>query len=272
MKRDNERQDVKASFRRSYNRQVTSLRRDIKKEMTMNKLIGLVAALAATSPSLASSLRYPYPTVPIARPDFIASPFDSGRPHPPSPPRNRTCFVQPLPEYNGNGDEESKSAVVDDAPQILAAFHSCNPGGTVVLDGDYTIASPLDLTFLEHVDVALSGTVVFGNTVDYWSEHSFKYDFQNMSAYWQFGGVDVNIYGGGEGKIDGNGQPFWDQFALTPGMKRPILMVFDGVEGGSITGIEMINSPNVSWTTYIHNLAFFPLSPSFFFFYPFLMR
>lgn len=226
-----------------------------KHAMPMIKAVIGALALAASSSAAAAAAKapdyaYPQPqppAPPIARPDFLPYPFNSGRPLPPSPPRNRTCFVQPG-DPEGGGDEGGE---FDDAPAILAAFESCNGGGTVVLDQSYTIASPLDLTFLAHVDVALSGTVRFGNTVDYWSENSFKYNFQNMSGYWQFGGEDVNIYGGGVGVLDGNGQPFWDQFAETPGMKRPIVMVLDGVRGGTITGLRMVDSPN--WFNFIAN-------------------
>jgi len=62
---------------------------------------------------------------------------------------------------------------------------------------------------------------------------------------WRFGGKDVNIFGGGVGLINGNGQPWYDAFAANASLQRPILLVLDGLHGGSVTGLKMINSPNV---------------------------
>jgi galacturan 1,4-alpha-galacturonidase len=46
--------------------------------------------------------------------------------------------------------------------------------------------------------------------------------------------------------IDGSGQAWWEAFAADASLLRPILFVTDGLEGGSITGLNLINSPNVS--------------------------
>jgi len=93
---------------------------------------------------------------PIARPDIRAWPLTPSAPHAPSPPRNysKVCHVKP-----------SSATGSDDSPAILQAFRDCNNGGTVVLDANYTIASPLDLTFLEAVDVAISGTIAFSKDI-----------------------------------------------------------------------------------------------------------
>lgn len=58
-------------------------------------------------------------------------------------------------------------------------------------------------------------------------------------------GKDVNIYGNGTGTIDGAGQAWWEAFASNASLLRPILFVTDGLEGGSITGLNLVNSPNV---------------------------
>lgn len=170
----------------------------------------------------------------LRRPAIKAHPLQPGKPHAVSPARdpNKVCFVTP-------------SKTSDDAPTILAAFQSCNHGGTVVLGGNYTIASPLDLTFLDAVDVSISGTINFSGDVKYWVDHTFKYAYQASSAMWRFGGRDVNIYGGGVGLINGNGQPWYDAFATNATLLRPILLVLDGLQGGSVSGLRMVNSPNV---------------------------
>ncbi|GFF57893.1 probable exopolygalacturonase X [Aspergillus udagawae] len=158
-----------------------------------------------------------------------------------SPPRDsyRYCFVKP----NRRGG--------DDSGNILKAFHDCNHGGTVVLYSNYTITSPLDLTFLEHIDVAITGTISFGTDLPYWTEHSFKYAYQDLSAFWRFGGKDVNIFGHGIGLINGNGQPWWDLAPSKSTLLRPILFMLDGLHGGSVTGLRMINPPN--WFNLIAN-------------------
>ncbi|KAI0863545.1 polygalacturonase [Xylaria cubensis] len=197
--------------------------------------IAILATFAAAKPIVAS----PSDGSIISRPDIEPFPHNSGRLKPVSPPRTKTCSVTAL----GGGE--------DDASQILDAFHDCNNGGTIVLDGDYTIATALDLTFLDSVDVALSGSITFKADIDYWVANSFKYDFQSSIAFWKIGGKDVNIYGGGVGVIDGNGQPWWDGFASNSSLLRPISLVLDGLQGGSVTGIRMINPPN--WFNLIAN-------------------
>lgn len=172
---------------------------------------------------------------PLRRPDIKPWPHSPRYSFPPSPARTKTCKVA----SNGSRDE-------DDAPQILEAFHDCNNGGTVVLDANYTIASPLDLTFLESVDVAISGTINFSGDVDYWIANSFKYVYQASSAMWRFGGKDVNIYGNGMGLINGNGQPWYGRFAQNATLQRPVLLVLDGLHGGSVTGLAMQYPPSVS--------------------------
>lgn len=177
----------------------------------------------------------------ITRPDIQALPLSPGTPHAISPVRDsRLCFVNP-----------STNTTPDDAPAILAAFQECNNGGTVVLDANYTIASPLDLTFLNSVDLAISGIVNFSGDVDYWVDNTFKYAYQASSTFWKFGGTDVVIYGNGVGVINGNGQPWYDAFATNATLLRPILLVLDGVVGGAVSGLVMKNSPN--WFNLIAN-------------------
>ncbi|RKU40542.1 hypothetical protein DL546_002195 [Coniochaeta pulveracea] len=194
----------------------------------------LLSALVASSSVTASSCV-------VRRPVIQAHPLQPGKPHAISPRRDpaKTCFVP----SQGNGQDDSSS--------ILSAFHTCNHGGTVVLDLNYTISNPLDLTFLDSVDVAISGTVNFAGDVYGWTEKTFKYAYQDSSAMWRFGGRDVNIYGGGKGLINGNGQPWYDEFQKNSTLRRPILLVLDGLQGGSVTGLHMINSPN--WFNLIAN-------------------
>ena len=168
------------------------------------------------------------------RPQLKAAPLGPSVPFPVSPLRHKTCFVKP------------RKKVGDDASNILDAFKKCNNGGTVVLDQEYTICSPLDLRFLKHVDVALTGTVKFCDDVNRWLPRTFQFPFQDGSSWWLWGGKDINLYGLGVGTIDGNGQAWYDAHAANSTVKRPLLFVTDGWEGGSITGLKLRQSPNVS--------------------------
>jgi len=199
------------------------------------------AALALLAVSVRAAVSPTTGKPPIPRPDIRAWPLSPSRAHAASAARDpaKVCFVAP------------GAAGGDDAPAILGAFRDCNNGGTVVLDANYTIGSPLDLTFLRSVDVALSGTVAFSDNVAAWRPRTFKIAYQNSSAMWKVGGADVNIYGGGVGLLDGRGQAWWDAAAADSTLLRPILLVVDGLHGGSVTGLKMRNSP--MWFNLIAN-------------------
>lgn len=200
------------------------------------RILGILAAATLASPMYPARCpkggSCPFPgQEPPARPRVRPWPHNTGRVQLASPARDRVCYVKAA----GDG--------ADDAPAIQQAFNECNYGGAVVLEGNYTIASPLDLRSLETVDVALSGTVSFSDDIDYWTANAFQLGYRNSSAFWLWGGSDVNFYGGGT--LDGRGQKWWDVFAANPSLVRPILFVTDGMEGGSFSGISMVNSPNV---------------------------
>ncbi|KAK7513865.1 polygalacturonase precursor [Phyllosticta citriasiana] len=193
------------------------------------------ASLAATATSLVAP---PAELIP-ERPSISVGPIPPYRPLPTSPPRNRTCVVS----ATGNG--------TDDGPAILDAFKSCNNGGAVVLSENttYTIGTALDLTFLEHVDWVIGGTVLFTNDTDYWQKAGFNQTFQNATTFFQLGGSDVNVYGGGT--LDGQGQAWWDLYASDIYILRPILFGTIGLHGGSIADLNLRNSPQ--WYNIVAN-------------------
>jgi galacturan 1,4-alpha-galacturonidase len=141
--------------------------------LVLSAFIGLSTAASDCAPSLP-----PRPTV-------VPFPYNHGKPHEISPPRTKTCYVHAF----GNGQ--------DDSHTIFLAAKACNNGGTVaLLDPEYTIGQALDLTFLQSVDFIIQGKINFTPNINYWVQASFKYAYQGASLFWQFGGVDVNIYGG----------------------------------------------------------------------------
>ncbi|KAI9372297.1 pectin lyase fold/virulence factor [Aspergillus egyptiacus] len=153
------------------------------------------------------------------------------RPLPPSPQRRKTCHV----DTHGDG--------TDDSSFILSAINQCNRGGKVIFDADkeYTIGTALDLTFLRNIDLEILGRITFTADTDYWQAHSFRQTFQNATTFFQLGGQDVNVYGGGT--LDGNGQVWYDLYAEDPLILRPILLGVIGLHGGTIGPLKLRYSP-----------------------------
>lgn len=194
----------------------------------------LLAFLVAVGPAL--TLAHPGPSSFLKRPSIQPDPLQPYKAIPLQSWRNphKVCHVKSGRKGN------------DDAGRIRDALHKCNNGGIVVLDKDYTICSPLDLRFLKHVDIALTGKVEFCPELDFWQQNLFEFHFQDASSWWVWGGEDVHLYGAGTGVIHGNGQPWYDAHAANSSVKRPLLFIADGWHGGSITGLKLRHSPNVS--------------------------
>lgn len=83
--------------------------------------------------------------------------------------------------------------------------------------------------------------IQFTNDTDYWQAHGFNQGFQNATTFFQLGGNDVNVYGGG--MLDGNGQIWYDLYAKYPLILRPILFGTIGLHGGSISNLDLRYSP-----------------------------
>ncbi|KAJ4167435.1 hypothetical protein NW754_011250 [Fusarium falciforme] len=187
----------------------------------------LASAVAAHKPRLP-----PFPKL-VAYPK---APCNFRVPH--GPNRHKICTV--------------KSGLEDAGPEILTAAKKCNRGGTVYFpEGVYTIATPLDLTFLDHIDFAIFGTIYFKDDVTYWPGKTFQYPYQTVNLFWRFGGSNVNIYGGGQGTIDGHGQTYWNAMVTDKNVLRPTLFGTDGLHQSTITGLTMRNGPG--WFNFISN-------------------
>ncbi|KAJ1566602.1 hypothetical protein HK405_009135, partial [Cladochytrium tenue] len=154
-------------------------------------------------------------------------------------PRTKVCHVAAL------GDLQ------DDAPNIYAAAQECNGGGTVILDEDYYVRTPLDLRGLSHVDLQITGNISFWDNVTYWQSEMFFWTYQNATSQWVVGGEDVNIYGYGVGILDGRGQAWYDAYAANALIKRPILLVLSALNGGVVSGLNMRFSGQ--WYNFVAN-------------------
>ncbi|KAF2469138.1 pectin lyase-like protein [Lindgomyces ingoldianus] len=192
------------------------------------------------------------------RPNHPIGPHRPGKAFPSSPPRTKTCVVK------------SHRDGTDDSQNILNAIKDCNNGGHVVFShGEkYIIGTALDLTFLKNIDLGTSlhfvhippiyelnipadiqGTIQFTNDTAYWQAHAFRQVFQNATTFFQLGGSDVNVYGGGT--LDGNGQAWYDLYARDIYILRPILFGTIGLHGGRIEDLNMRYSPQ--WYNFIAN-------------------
>lgn len=176
--------------------------------------------------------------------------------------RNQTCVVE------SHGD-----FVTDDSAAIVDAVKKCNPGGKVVFpEGKtYVVGKAMDLTGLRGMDIGMflsifflegrgdfkllilfffsfpfrftdiQGYIQFSNDTDYWQANAYKQIFQNATTFFQLGGADVNVYGGG--MLDGNGQIWYDLYAKDKLILRPILFGTVGLHSGSISDLRFRYSP-----------------------------
>lgn len=85
-----------------------------------------------------------------SRPNINYWPHQPWRPMPWSPPRSKTCYVS----TNGPG--------IDDSETIVSALKECNNGGHVIFRPDtvYTVAKPMNLTFLDSIDIGMNGALL----------------------------------------------------------------------------------------------------------------
>ena len=95
----------------------------------------------------------------------------------------------------------------------------------------------------------IQGTIQFSNDTDYWQKNAFKQVFQNATTFFQLGGKDVNVYGGGT--LDGNGQVWYDLYAKDVYTLRPILFGTIGLKGGRIEDLNLRYSPQ--WYNLVAN-------------------
>ncbi|KAI0132816.1 family 28 glycosyl hydrolase [Xylariales sp. AK1849] len=143
----------------------------------------------------------------------------------------------------------------DVADEFLEGLQKANNGGTLYLPKDklFIIGKPLDLTFLNDVQVHWDGEVKFTNDTPYWQANAFTHPFQNSLMFWKWGGNNIKIYG--EGILNGNGQRWWNEFAgleiLDPDNDylRPILFYAENATNFEMEGIHEKDSP--CWTNFI---------------------
>ncbi|KAI6859259.1 Exopolygalacturonase [Hortaea werneckii] len=174
------------------------------------------------------------------RPDTCFEPKKPFREWPKPPFRGKHCYVK------SHNDMKT-----DDSEYILEAIDKCNDGGHVIFPQGttYVTGQALNLTYLKHIDLDIQGYIQFTNDTDYWQDNAFYQVYQNATTFFQIGGEDVNIYGGG--MLDGNGQVWYDLYAEDIYILRPILFGTVGLHGGSISDLYLRYSPQ--WYNFLAN-------------------
>ncbi|KAK7927406.1 galacturan 1-4-alpha-galacturonidase [Apiospora marii] len=164
--------------------------------------------------------------------------------------RSEECGKRPIIQIRASQNDTD-----DVADDFLEGLHKANHGGTLYLPKDelYVIGQPLDLTFLDDVQIHWDGEVKFTNDTPYWQAHAFAHPFQNSLMFWKWGGRDVRLFG--EGVLNGNGQRWWNEFAgleildPTNTYLRPILFYGENLTNFAMEGIHQKDSP--CWTNFI---------------------
>lgn len=91
------------------------------------------------------------------------------------------------------------------------------------------------------VPTDIQAYIQFTNDTAYWQSHAFNQTFQNATTFFQLGGTDINVYGGG--MLDGNGQIWYDLYASDIYILRPVLVGIIGLHSGSISNLRWRYSP-----------------------------
>jgi galacturan 1,4-alpha-galacturonidase len=171
--------------------------------------------------------------------------------YPPGGPSSIEEFREKYP-YNPRMYDSHRRVVTihpsrNDLDDISAAFYgglrNANHGGTLYLPNNQTfvIGKPLDLTFLDDVDVRLDGKILFTNDTAYWQANAFSYPFQSSRMFWKWSGKNIKIYG--TGTIDGNGQRWWNEIGANDVGKRPVLFYGENLSNFAMEGITLKDSP-----------------------------
>lgn len=183
---------------------------------------------------------------------------------PPGTPRSVDEFREKHPYRPGQLGPHNRHIVtirpsVNDTDDVSAEFKSglerANHGGTLYLPAKQTfiIGQPLDLTFLDDVQVRLDGEIRFTNDTTHWQSVAFTHPFQNTIMFWKWGGKKVKIFG--NGVLNGNGQRWWNEFAgkqildSSNTYLRPVLFYAQNATDWIIEGIHFLNSP--CWNNFV---------------------
>ncbi|KAJ6504620.1 glycoside hydrolase family 28 protein [Mycena vitilis] len=132
-------------------------------------------------------------------------------------------------------------AGTDDVPAIQAAFKTCGNGGIIVIPAgtQFAIRSTLSFTGCVNCDFQIEGTLKMSNDLTFWNGKAST--------------ISINAIKGakmrsvtGTGVIDGNGVPYWTEFAADSSYARPTLVSITGASNAiTISNLRFKNPANV---------------------------
>ncbi|KAJ7895098.1 glycoside hydrolase family 28 protein [Mycena leptocephala] len=132
-------------------------------------------------------------------------------------------------------------AGTDDVPAIEAAFKSCGNGGIIVIPvgKTYAIRSTLDFTGCVNCDFQIEGTLKMSEDLNFWNGKSTVISISGIT------GAKMHSVTG-TGIVDGNGVPYWIEFAANSSYARPTLVSITGASKSiTISNLRFKNPANV---------------------------
>ncbi|KAK7048663.1 extracellular exo-polygalacturonase [Favolaschia claudopus] len=132
------------------------------------------------------------------------------------------------------------NAGTDDVPAIQAAFKSCGNGGTIVIPAGktYAIRSTLSFAGCVNCDFQVEGTLKMSEDLTFWNGKQAVILISGVT------GARMRSVTG-TGLVDGNGVPYWIQFAADSSYRRPTLVYITGSSAITISSLRFKNPANV---------------------------
>ncbi|KAG6813861.1 hypothetical protein H0H92_006268 [Tricholoma furcatifolium] len=150
------------------------------------------------------------------------------------------AFGNPLEKRSTCTVTSAQDASVDDVPAIEAAIQSCGDGGVIVIPAGYTyqIRSTLDFTGCSNCEVQIEGTLKLSDNTTFWNGVKAAILLTDIT------GATIHSKTS-SGVVDGNGVPFWIEFAANSSFARPTLMYITGGSNIVVENLYFKNAPNV---------------------------
>ncbi|CAK5275013.1 unnamed protein product [Mycena citricolor] len=147
---------------------------------------------------------------------------------------------QPTPVRTTCTPAAANDVGVDDVPAISAAFKACGTGGIVLIPpgSQYNLRSPLSLAGCVGCDWQIEGRLKMSGDVAFWEGVPSGIVISGIK-----GGMMHSLTG--SGLVDGNGVPFWIEFAANSTYKRPTLVSIEGSSGFTVSNLRFKDPANV---------------------------
>ncbi|KUJ08086.1 putative galacturan 1,4-alpha-galacturonidase C [Mollisia scopiformis] len=162
-----------------------------------------------------------------------------------------------IPSLNGKTcTVHALGALQDDVPNILSAFTTCNNGGTIIFPSteNYYIASQLH-PILSHVTIEWRGTWTLSDNLTHWRDtnNTIPIHFQNHHAQFTISGDHIHIHGHDTGRLDVNGNAWYDAEQAVTQPVRPMNFVWWNASEVLVEHFSVIDPP--LWSINLMNVS-----------------